>query len=157
MSSQRIELVQKLFHAALEIPVVQRDAWLHRQCHGDEELYADVLSLLAEDGRLDNALEAGSPDRLSNASPEPPSHRAEHGLRVRCPHCRNPIELVDDFAFEELSCPSCGSTFSLIKEIDTVSYRPETEETLGHFLLQERLGIGAFGLKEINGLVELHE
>lgn len=35
-------------------------------------------------------------------------------LKLRCPHCRNPIEVVDEVSVEsDISCPSCGSSFRL--------------------------------------------
>src|SRR5262245_30900938 len=34
-------------------------------------------------------------------------------MHVLCPHCRNPIELVKLSAREEITCPSCGSSFHL--------------------------------------------
>ena len=35
-------------------------------------------------------------------------------MHVRCPHCRNPIELVDDASLSDVVCPTCGSSFSLV-------------------------------------------
>ncbi len=35
-------------------------------------------------------------------------------MHVRCPHCHNPLELVDDTEFSNIVCPSCGSNFSLL-------------------------------------------
>ena len=66
-------------------------------------------------------------------------------MHVRCPHCRNPIELVNEAALDEVNCPSCGSDFSLVSVDETVSYQPQTSETISHFTLIERLGMGAFG------------
>ncbi len=65
-------------------------------------------------------------------------------LHVRCPHCHNPIELVDDAPVEEINCPSCGTNFSLVGERETLHY-PPGEKTIGHFELLDRVGIGAFG------------
>lgn len=66
-------------------------------------------------------------------------------MHVRCPHCRNPIELVDGGALEEVNWPSCGSSFSLVGTDSTETYRPETVETLDHFMLEERIGVRAMG------------
>ena len=38
---------------------------------------------------------------------------AANVLHVRCPHCHNPIELLDQALLSDISCPSCGSSFSL--------------------------------------------
>ena len=64
-------------------------------------------------------------------------------MHVRCPHCHNPIELVDDAELSDIPCPSCGSSFSLLVE-ETITY-DAPGQTLGHFKLIEQLGMGAFG------------
>src|SRR5262245_22592365 len=64
-------------------------------------------------------------------------------MHVRCPHCQNPIELVGDAELNDVTCPSCGSHFNLAAD-ETVNYRPSTD-TIGHFQLIERLGMGHFG------------
>ena len=65
-------------------------------------------------------------------------------MHVRCPHCRSPIELVEESSFSDVVCPSCGSSFSLLAD-ETVSFPQGENETVGHFELLERVGIGAFG------------
>jgi WD40 repeat protein/serine/threonine protein kinase len=61
--------------------------------------------------------------------------------RVRCPHCHNPLLLVDGHPGEVL-CPACGSSFHVreARQTTTDSMRP-----LGKFQLLERVGLGAFG------------
>ena len=66
-------------------------------------------------------------------------------MHVRCPHCHNPIELVDDSSFENIDCPSCGSRFSLAADAPTASFRSEGKKTIGHFHLIESIGVGHFG------------
>jgi len=65
-------------------------------------------------------------------------------MHVRCPHCQNPIEVVEDTPLTDMSCPACGSNFSLVDE-ETETYRGEGLQTLGHFELSSRLGAGHFG------------
>lgn len=65
-------------------------------------------------------------------------------MHCRCPHCHNPIELVDDSELRDIKCPSCGSSFSLVGEESTATYRPETK-TIGHFELVEPIRTGSFG------------
>ncbi len=65
-------------------------------------------------------------------------------MHVRCPHCHNPIDIVDDDRFEEIVCSSCGSSFSLVATDPTDSYHPGTR-MLGHFELIQKLGAGHFG------------
>ena len=64
-------------------------------------------------------------------------------LHVRCPHCHNPIELLDQAPLSDISCPSCGSSFSLIAD-NTLSHDPSTK-SFGHFELLDQVGIGQFG------------
>lgn len=64
-------------------------------------------------------------------------------MQVRCPHCHNPIELVEDSSLSDIPCSSCGSSFSLLDE--TISQQKAETKTLGHFQLIEQVGIGAFG------------
>ena len=65
-------------------------------------------------------------------------------MRIRCPHCQNPIQVVDDDPLEDVSCNSCGSSFNFISE-ETVSAKPVVTKTIGHFELVEKLGVGASG------------
>lgn len=65
-------------------------------------------------------------------------------MNIRCPHCQNAIELVEEQSFEDLACPSCGSHFSLVAE-PTKTHRAVTKQ-LGHFTLVEQLGTGAHGV-----------
>ena len=69
---------------------------------------------------------------------------AAHALHVRCPHCHNPIELLDDAPLADISCPSCGSSFSLVGE-ETNTHYAGGAKTIGHFELLEHVGIGQFG------------
>jgi tetratricopeptide (TPR) repeat protein len=79
---------------------------------------------------------APSPPAAAGAPPIP---RVQ---RIRCPHCHNPIRLVDDRS-DEVLCPGCGSSFRMrdTRETTTVSGM----RALGKFQLVERVGLGAFG------------
>jgi hypothetical protein len=63
-------------------------------------------------------------------------------VRLRCPHCHNPIQLADDHSDEVLSPGCCGSfrVRDARHTITTSGSRP-----LGKFQLLERVGLGAFG------------
>ena len=63
-------------------------------------------------------------------------------LRVRCPHCHQPQEVVVDSSLADIGCSSCGSRFSLVGESEEAGQPPAA---LGHFQLVERLGVGGFG------------
>ena len=66
-------------------------------------------------------------------------------MRLRCPHCHNPIEVVGTQALSDVSCPSCGSNFSLISGETTATYGSAGSRKLGHFELLDQLGVGHFG------------
>ncbi|MGD8319504.1 MAG: hypothetical protein PVJ02_03600, partial [Gemmatimonadota bacterium] len=49
--------VQELFHAALALPVEERQAYLRRACAGDPDLEDEVLALMEEDRRSGSLLD----------------------------------------------------------------------------------------------------
>jgi WD40 repeat protein/tRNA A-37 threonylcarbamoyl transferase component Bud32 len=65
-------------------------------------------------------------------------------VHLLCPHCHNPIELVDAPAGDVL-CPACGSTFRL-EQGPTSAWGPRGRgRDLGRFELLDIIGTGAFG------------
>ena len=66
-------------------------------------------------------------------------------LRVRCPHCHNPIEVVDEDPLADIECPSCHSVFHLVSGQATVTHEATAPRTIGQFDLIEQVGIGQFG------------
>ena len=77
-----------------------------------------------------------------------PQPRAIH---IRCPHCHNPVEIVEQSPAAEFTCPQCGSRFTLADDA-TMTYGPGVAATalpvgrrIAHFELIELLGQGAFG------------
>jgi len=65
-------------------------------------------------------------------------------MHIRCPHCRNPIEVVDDDELRDVVCPACGSSFNLLPD-ETISRQLAEHKTVGRFELIDRIGVGAFG------------
>jgi WD40 repeat protein/tRNA A-37 threonylcarbamoyl transferase component Bud32 len=64
-------------------------------------------------------------------------------MRVLCPHCQGPIELID-VPPREIVCPSCGSSVQI--EHSTTDWRSRSgERRLGKFDILSELGVGAFG------------
>jgi hypothetical protein len=61
---------------------------------------------------------------------------------IRCPHCHNPIHLVDERP-DEILCPACGSSFRVREARQTATM--DSTRPLGKFELLERVGVGAFG------------
>ena len=64
-------------------------------------------------------------------------------LQIRCPHCHNAVELLDDERVCDVSCPSCGSSFSLVGKSGTD--QPIGLKEVGQFHLVEQVGMGQFG------------
>ena len=69
-------------------------------------------------------------------------------MRLRCPHCQNPIELVTVPDAGEVLCSSCGSRFHVdlgpSTAESTITYTPQPSH-LGRFQLLELVGRGASG------------
>jgi serine/threonine protein kinase/formylglycine-generating enzyme required for sulfatase activity len=66
-------------------------------------------------------------------------------MHIECPHCHNPVDLILDQPTEPITCPSCGSSFSLFDPDRTRSYREQEVRAIGRFQLIEHLGSGHFG------------
>ena len=64
-------------------------------------------------------------------------------MRVRCPHCQSPLEIIEEEQLTDVICPSCGSNLDGVNET-LISIRPEVK-TIGRFQLMERVGRGYFG------------
>lgn len=77
-------------------------------------------------------------------------------MHLNCPHCRNPIEVVE-LPEGEVLCPSCGSSFHLTNANTTVEFKSaEHGQMFGRFAVQQQVGMGAFGTvyKAVDG--DLH-
>jgi serine/threonine protein kinase/WD40 repeat protein len=75
---------------------------------------------------------------------DPPGAHAARGLHIRCPHCHQPIELVDDDPAGEITCSSCGSNFNIVDSDATFS-SSSVPQKISQFEIIEKLGMGAFG------------
>lgn len=65
-------------------------------------------------------------------------------LRIRCPNCQNPLEILDDQPVRDITCPSCDTHLSLLG--DAAGPLPvEHPESIGRFKILKWLGEGAFG------------
>ncbi len=65
-------------------------------------------------------------------------------MRIRCPHCQQRVEVLEDDLLVEVDCPSCDSRFSLVGGSSEAYERRQTR-TIDHFELLDELGRGAFG------------
>jgi WD40 repeat protein len=81
--------------------------------------------------------------QAESSQPDAPTGE-QRGLHIRCPHCHNPVELVDETSLSDVVCPSCGSHFSLVTDAPQ-SFQADELETIGHYKLLDKLGVGAFG------------
>jgi WD40 repeat protein/tRNA A-37 threonylcarbamoyl transferase component Bud32 len=66
-------------------------------------------------------------------------------MHLACPHCQNPIEVVEALAAKEVLCPSCGSSFQVEPASTATLESSPGPRLLGKFLLLETVGMGAFG------------
>jgi len=58
MLGDRWNRIEEIFHAALERPLPERDAYIANACGSDEALRSEIKSLLANDGNGDTALDS---------------------------------------------------------------------------------------------------
>jgi WD40 repeat protein len=77
--------------------------------------------------------------------PMMPHESEPQTVEVRCPYCHSPIDLTGNSPLSAITCPSCGSSFSLLAGEETVAYAAAGAKTLGHFELVEQIGVGSFG------------
>ena len=65
-------------------------------------------------------------------------------MQVRCPNCRESIDVEVAETPSGMRCAACGTVFNLVGQeiIEEVSERPVQ---IGQFRLQQRIGRGAFG------------
>lgn len=85
---------------------------------------------------------ASRPLSAGDAAAKPATGTA--GLHLRCPHCQNGLELLDDADLDQITCESCGSNFSLVGPERSLAGAPATKR-VGRFDLVNRLGSGGFG------------
>ncbi len=114
-----------------------------------EQLGAELARLDEERVALPKATTFGNKSKGTSQVGTDGGTPAKSALRIRCPHCRNPVELVDDKALAEISCPSCGSSFGLVGD-EALAFQTQggtlrRRTVFGHFQLLEQLGTGAFG------------
>jgi WD40 repeat protein/tRNA A-37 threonylcarbamoyl transferase component Bud32 len=65
-------------------------------------------------------------------------------MHILCPHCRNPIEVVKLTPRQEITCPSCGSSFRL-ETVSTTGGESGAGHKVGKFEVLDTVGHGAFG------------
>src|SRR5262249_14286219 len=100
---------------------------------------------MSGDAFADGSARPVPPERPEGAEPAPPQlPPVARARRLRCPHCHNPIELIEEDTSDEVFCPGCGSSFRLSSEPRLTTGFDESRQ-LGKFCLYERVGQGGFG------------
>ena len=66
-------------------------------------------------------------------------------MHVRCPHCANPLEIVEESKLSDILCGHCGSQFELGAD-GTKTDASTPARLLGRFQLVKRIGEGSFGV-----------
>ena len=107
------------------------------------EQHPDLMPELAAELRNLRIVECAEQDAQSVKS----------GLHIRCPHCHNPVELVDDASLSDVLCPSCGSQFSLVDDSDR-TYQARSQQAIGHGLSGDRVVADAVGRIDLNQLFQ---
>ena len=137
----------ELFDAALRVPEADRVEFLRRECD-DPEIREMVMRLLARDHEAnlkDFLRPPGTTEHATPLFPMDPREAARRGHHLRCPHCREAIEVVGILANREVTCGVCRSTFR-VDDDTPVSEDPESIPAhLGRFTLMQWLGEGSFG------------
>jgi eukaryotic-like serine/threonine-protein kinase len=75
MDADRWQRIQVLFDAAVDLPEVERNAYVERECGGDLQLKADIAALLEKDAQSGSLFDDALPrlaDELMSAPPQPP-------------------------------------------------------------------------------------
>jgi|GEM_PF-1879498 len=110
------------------------------------QIFSDIGQVPAAGGRPVEG-ESGASETETATRTGPPTQNA---LRITCPHCQNPIELVGAVALEEIKCPSCGTEFNLgaastLDRTGRTGAALPSRRSVAHFELLEPLGTGAYG------------
>jgi hypothetical protein len=117
----------------------------YRRRAGEDPQAEDYRQYFASLGEVQGARTLDLPPAVAAPTGDQPPGQpalAPRAVHIRCPHCHNPIQILDDNP-EEVLCPGCGSSFRMRDARHTTTLgrmRP-----LGNFELLERVGVGAFG------------
>jgi serine/threonine protein kinase len=83
VNTERWQEVERVFHAALEQPAEDRDAWLARACGEDEDLRGEVQSLLQYQVRAERFIESPALDLAANMQASPRAAAATAGQAIQ--------------------------------------------------------------------------
>src|SRR5215471_378235 len=77
MKPERLEQVERLYHAALEREEAEREPFLRTVCAGDEALRQEVESLLHHDKEAEDFIESPALETMAKALAKEPSHEKD--------------------------------------------------------------------------------
>jgi len=162
--AQLVPAADHPMHDQALVVLVQADQelrWQHGQRKTVEQYLAEWPELqdkpacirkLQEAQRLLEAdKRTAPPDALAETHDFTPPNQAR-AIRIRCPHCHHPVEILDRQQVDEVTCPSCGIAFNVAIEgaVDFQSasktVAPGVPRRIAHFELLKLLGEGALGL-----------
>lgn len=130
--------VDRLFEQAIDLPSDQWQSFLARECNQDGDLRKAIEDRLKAYHRVAKETEFLEPvgANLADVSLK--------ALNVRCPHCQNAIEILDEIALDHVTCRQCGSHLNVLTNRASQIERV-LPKNLQHFRLLEKLGTGSFG------------
>ncbi|MBX7169069.1 MAG: serine/threonine protein kinase [Pirellulales bacterium] len=113
----------------------------YRRGAGETPLLAEYLARFPDDQVV---LADGWDELCATVDPRRSADRSNlTPLRVRCPHCRESLDVVVDQSLRDLACPACANHFNLLGDAAGPELAPGA--MIGHFRLVRPLGAGRFG------------
>jgi len=110
-----------------------------------EQTVADAVSSDGTATTIESAAKPAPPDSLPELRRMLAAALQQAARHLVCPHCHNPIELLEPTGTAEVVCPSCGSTF-LLDAGSTAPWGPwRGGRYAGRFELITKVGTGGFG------------
>jgi serine/threonine protein kinase len=85
MNPERWQQIKKVYQSALGLDPGQREEFLKKACVGDESLFKEVTSLLAQDGKSEGLFDSPAVDAVAKAVAEEEVHRPQQNLIGRTP------------------------------------------------------------------------
>ena len=80
MNSKRAEQIRHVYHSTREVEPGRREAFLKEACAGDQSLFAEVVSLLAQDGNSEGFFEAPALEVVARELAEDEAQKRQQNL-----------------------------------------------------------------------------